>query len=70
MELNKEGKTMTQKEFTQEQLAMLADCVLARISQWSKVGEGIADEGLEQLKMHRIGELRTMLDYIDDCKEE
>lgn len=61
---------MGAKEFTQEQLAMLADCILARISQWSKVGEGIADEGLEQLKLHRIGELRTMLDYINDCREE
>ena len=49
---------------------MLADCVLARISQWSKVGEGIADEGLEQLKLHRIGELRTMLDYINIDREE
>lgn len=61
---------METKEFTQEQLAMLADCVLARISQWSKVGEGVADEGLEQLKLHRIGELRTMLDYINADREE
>lgn len=61
---------MVEKVFTQEQLAMLADCVLARISQWSKVGEGIADEGLEQLKMHRIGELRTMLDYINADRKE
>ena len=61
---------MVEKEFTQEQLAMLADCVLARINQWSKVGEGVVDEGLEQLKLHRIGELRTMLDYINADREE
>lgn len=61
---------MKTKEFTREQLDMLADCVLARISQWSKVGEGITDDGLEQLKLQRIGELRTMLDYINDGREE
>lgn len=61
---------MVEKEFTREQLDILADCVLARISQWSKVVEGVADEGLEQLKLHRIGELRTMLDYINDGREE
>lgn len=61
---------MVVKEFTQEQLAMLADCVLAKISQWAKVGEGVVDESLEQLKLHRIGELRTMLDYINDGREE
>lgn len=61
---------MKTKEFTREQLDMLADCVLARISQWSKVGESVADDGLEQLKLHRIGELRTMLDYINADTEE
>ena len=66
----KNCRVMVEKVFTQEQLAMLADCVLARISQWSKVGEGVADEGLEQLKLHRIGELRTMLDYINTDREE
>lgn len=67
---NKEGKTMVEKEFTREQLAMLADCVLAKISQWAKVGEGVANVDLEQLKLRRIGELRTMLDYINDGREE
>lgn len=71
MELNKEGKTMVEKVFTQEQLAMLADCILAQISAWAKVGDGVYPSGsLNAVKLAEIGKLRTMLDYINADREE
>lgn len=62
---------MVEKVFTQEQLAMLADCILAQISAWAKVGEGVyPSESLNAVKSAEIGKLRTMLDYINADREE
>lgn len=62
---------MVEKVFTREQLSMLADCILAQISAWAKVGEGVyPSESLNIVRMAEIGKLRTMLDYINEDYEE
>ena len=62
---------MVEKVFTQEQLAMLADCILTQISAWANVGEGVyPSESLNAVKSAEIGKLRTMLDYINADREE
>ena len=67
----KKCKVMVQKVFTQEQLSMLADCILAQISAWAKVGEGVyQNESINVIRMAEIGKLRAMLDYINADREE
>ena len=56
---------MKEKIFTDEQLNMLADCVLAQIKAWSRVGDSVAPNvELEALKTAEMGKLKTLLDYI------
>lgn len=57
---------MKEKVFTDEQLAMLADCILAQIKAWASVGDSVyPSESLNAVKTVEIGKLRTMLDYIN-----
>lgn len=62
---------MVAKEFTQDQLAMLADCILAQIRAWASVGDSVyPSDSLNAVKTAEIGKLRTMLDYINADWEE
>ena len=56
---------MKEKVFTDEQLNMLADCVLVQIKAWAMVGDSVAPNvELEALKTAEMGKLKTLLDYI------
>ena len=70
MELNKEGKTMVVKEFTQEQLAMLADCILAKMQDWREIGDKVQSRELTELVRTKSAELMTMFNYINADREE
>lgn len=62
---------MKEKVFTDEQLNMLADCVLEQIKAWSRVGDSVAPNvELEALKTAEMGKLKTLLDYILTDVEE
>lgn len=52
---------MKDKQFTDEQLAMLSDCVLAKINNLRE----ISDADLEELSRVKIGKLLTLLNYIN-----
>lgn len=59
------------KIFTDEQLGMLADCILAQIKAWAMVGDSVAPNvELEALKTTEMGKLKTLLDYILTDVEE
>lgn len=62
---------MKEKIFTDEQLGMLANCIIAQIGAWSRVGDNIAPNvELEALKTAEMGKLKTLLDYILTDVEE
>lgn len=62
---------MVEKVFTNEQLDILTDCILAQISAWARITIGVyQSESLNALKTAEIGKLRTMLDYINADRKE
>lgn len=61
---------MVEKEFTQEQLAMLADCILAKMQDWREIGDKVQSRELTELVRTKSAELMTMLNYINDGREE
>lgn len=56
---------MKDKQFTDEQLSMLADCILSKISIFREVADKVSDADLEELSRVKIGKLLTLLNYIN-----
>lgn len=63
-------KTMVAKLFTQEQLDMLADCILAKMQDWREIGDKVQSRELIELVRTKSAELMTLLNYINDGREE
>ena len=63
MELNKEGKTMVEKEFTREQLDILADMVLAEMGRLREFSNGRSEVVREALS-DEIARLHTLYNYL------
>lgn len=61
---------MITKVFTNQQINLLEDCLMSRIHQWSRPLPNDDDEGVKLTKLHRINELKSLLDYINDGKEK
>ena len=66
----KKCRVMVEKVFTQEQLAMLADCILAKMQDWREIGDKVQSRELTELVRTKSAELMTMLNYINADREE
>lgn len=55
---------MKEKIFTDEQLNMLADCVLSKIKNWQEIGDRVQSRELTELVRVKSLELYTLLNYI------
>ena len=52
-------------ELTKEACDLLANCIIAQMEQWNKVGDNVyASEMLADARKNEIGKLKTLLDYI------
>ena len=50
---------------TKEACDLLANCIIAQMEQWNKVGDNVyACEMLADARKKEIGRLKTLLDYI------
>lgn len=55
---------MKEKVFTDEQLNMLADCILSKIKSWQEIGDRVQSRELTELVRVKSVELHTLLNYI------
>lgn len=52
-------------ELTKDACSLLANCIIAQMEQWNKVGDNVyASEMLADARKKEIGRLKTLLDYI------
>ena len=56
---------METKEFTREQLDVLADCVLVKMNDWREIGDKVQSRELTELVRIKSAELMTLLNYIN-----
>lgn len=56
---------MVEKVFTNEQLELLADCILAKMNDWREIGDKVQSRELTELVRIKSAELMTLLNYIN-----
>ena len=56
---------MVKKVFSEEQVAMMSECVLLKMREWREISVRVRDDELRELSEKKIGELMTLLNYIN-----